>query len=167
MTPRLRRRPRPGFTLLEVTVVMVALGVLMALGAELIVAALRADAVGAAADARATLRGELAREFRRDVAGAESAPDKLGDVAAGPDRMILQMPGGAAVVYEWGETGLTRTERGGDGDARRALPLGPGRPRVEFARPKDGLVTLRLVESPKAGPARVTDLSAALGRDLR
>lgn len=166
MTPRPNTR-RPGFTLLEMTVVMVALGVLMLLGAELIVGAIRADGVGAAADTRATLRGELGRSFRRDVAGAEAAPDTLGDAAAGPDHLILQMPGGAAVVYEWRDDKLTRTERGADGEARRALPLAPGRVRVEFARPKDGLVTLRLVEAPRAGPERVTELSAALGGDLR
>jgi prepilin-type N-terminal cleavage/methylation domain-containing protein len=168
MTSRSRTRPRSGFTLLEMTVVMLALGVVMLLGAELIVAGLKADGAGVAADTRAALRGELAREFRRDVAGAESAPDQLGDAAAGPDRLIRQMPGGAAVVYEWRDDKLTRAERGGgDGEARRVLPLAPGRARVEFARPKDGLVTLRLVESPKAGAERVTDLSAALGGNLR
>jgi hypothetical protein len=165
MTPR--RRTRPAFTLLEVTVVLATLGVVMFLGVELLIAAQRAGGVGAAADARITLRGELGRAFRHDVAGAESAPDKLGDAAAGPDRLILGMPGGVTVVYEWRDDRLTRTERGKAGEATRALPLGAARARVEFVRPKDGLVTLRLVETPKAGADRVTELSAALGGDLR
>jgi hypothetical protein len=148
-------------------VVMWALGIAFVLGAQLIVAALRAGGVGEAADTRTTRRGDLARLFRADVARAEAAPDTLGDAAAGPDRLLLKLPGGTVVTYEWKADGLVRTERTADKEARRPLPLGTDRVRVEFPRPKDGLATLRLVEAREGGPDRTTDISAALGGDLR
>ena len=158
---------RAGFTLTEMVVVMWAMGIALVLGAQLIVAGFRAGGIGEAADARTTRRGALARQFRGDVARAEAAPDTLGDAAAGPDRLLLQLPGGTVVTYEWTDGGLVRTERAGDKEARRPLPLGADRVRVEFPRPKDGLVTLRIIETRQHAPDRTADVSAALGGDLR
>ena len=167
MTLRPTGRRRPGFSLLEMVVVLWALGIVAFLGTELIVAGCKTGGMSAAADTRAVLRGELAQQFRADVARADATPDKLGDAAAGPDCLILQLPGGTTVVYRWQSESLTRTERTGDREVRRPLPLTPTGLRVEFLRPKDGLVTLRLTETPEMGPARVADVAAALGGDLR
>lgn len=164
------RRPagrRAGFSLIEMTVVLWALGVIMVLGAELIVAGMRAGRVGETADTRATYRGELARVFRADAARAEAAPEKQGEVEADPARLFLRLAGGTTVTYEFADGALVRTERTGDKEVRRALPLGPGTVRVEFPRPASGVAVLRLVETPKAGPARTSEIAAALGGDLR
>lgn len=166
MTPRPTGR-RAGFTLTEMVVVMWALGVALSIGALLLVSATRAGSLGASADTRATLRGELGRTFRADAARAEAAPDKLGDVAAGPQRLFLRLPGDTVVTYEWADGKLLRTERKGDEETRRTLPLPSAHVRVEFPRPKDGLATLRLVETPPGGTERTADVSAALGGDLR
>ena len=160
---------RRGFTLLEMLVVMWAMSIALLLGTQLIVAVLKVGRVGQDADTRAAQRAELAREFRGDVAQAEATPDRLGDVSAGPERLVLRMPGGTAVVYRWREKVLERVERIGDRETSRAFPVGSKLSRVEFRRPKDstGVVTLRMIETTKEGRERVTDLSAALGGDLR
>jgi len=168
VTPRPTGR-RAGFTLTEMVVVMWAMGIALALGVQLLVVGVRAGKLGETADTRHAHRAELGRVFRADVARAEAAPDKHGDTAAGADRLILRLPGGTVVTYEWSAAGLIRTERTGEKEARSALPLGParGRERVEFPRPKDGLVTLRLVETMPNGTDQTADVSAALGGDAR
>ena len=158
---------RAGFTLTEMVVVMWAMGIALAIGAQLLVAATRAGALGESADSRAALRAELGRVFRADAARAEAAPDQLGDAAAGPQRLILRLAGGTVVTYEWADGRLLRTERAGGEESRRALPLGSPRVRAEFPRPTDGLVTLRLVETRPNGTEQVSDVSAALGGDVR
>lgn len=167
MTPRPAGR-RAGFTLTEMVVVMWGMGVALALGTQLLVAATRAGALGESADARAARRGELGRVFRTDAARAEAAPDKLGAAAAGPQRLFLRLPGGTVVTYEWADGALLRSEKTGDADeTRRTLPLSSPRVRAEFPRPANGLVTLRLVETTPNGSERAADVSAALGGDLR
>ena len=160
---------RRGFTLLEVLVVMWAMSIALLLGTQLIVAALKVGRIGQDADTRAAQRAELAREFRGDVARAEAAPDRLGDVAAGPQCLILRMPGGTAVVYRWEGNVLKRVERTGDRETVRVFPLGAKLSRVEFRRPAGGagVGTLRTTEATKEGRERTADLSAALGGDLR
>lgn len=166
MTPRLTGR-RAGFTLTEMVVVMWAMGIALALGTQLLVAATRAGGLGEAADTRAARRGELGRVFRTDAARAEAAPDTIGDAAAGPQRLFLRLPGGTVVTYEWADGALLRTERTGDAESRRTLPLSSPRVRAEFPRPANGLVTLRLIEATPNGSEQTADVSAALGGDLR
>lgn len=166
MTPRPAGR-RAGFTLTEMVVVMWAMGIALALGTQLLVATMRAGTLGEAADTRAARRTELGRVFRTDVARAEAAPDKVGDTAAGPQRLFLRLNGGAVVTYEWAAGALVRTEKSGDAETRQALPLSSPRVRAEFPRPANGLVTLRLVESLPNGTEQAADVSAALGGDLR
>src|SRR5438874_9061798 len=98
-----RRSParREGFTLIELLVVMSVLIMSLVLGATLLLAAMRADQAGAATLRRLAWRAELIDQFRADVARAAAAPERLGDLAAGPACLILQMPGGAHVVYRW------------------------------------------------------------------
>lgn len=160
---------RGGFTLLEMQAVMFAMGVALFLGTQLIVAALKVERIGRAADTRLARRAELARDFRGDVARAAAAPDQLAGLSAGPTNLILRMSGGTTVVYRWQNGMLERVERTSEAEAVRPYPSGPELSRVEFRRPKEGrgLVTLRLIESAKGGQERVVDLSAALAGDLR
>jgi hypothetical protein len=163
-------RPRPGFTLTEIVVVTWGLGVCMLIGGALIVTTLKADRAGEAAMNRLSVREALASRFRADVARAEAAPERLGDLAAGPACLLLQMPGGSSVVYRWEEGTLERIERGGDGrDMRQTMPAGPAVTAVDFLRSggKGVLITLRISEAPGRGPTRRAELSAALGGDQR
>jgi prepilin-type N-terminal cleavage/methylation domain-containing protein len=166
MTPRPTGR-RAGFTLTEMVVVMWALGIALGLGTQLLIAATRAGALAEGADTRAARRGELGRVFRDDAARAEAAPDKLGDAAAGPQRLFLRLTGGTVVTYEWADSALLRTERTGDAESRQTLPLSSPRVRVEFPRPANGLATLRLIETLPNGTEVAADVSAALGGDVR
>ena len=166
----MRTRPpgsRAGFTLTEIVVVMWAMGIALGLGTQLLIAATRAGGLGEAADTRAARRGELGRVFRTDAARAEAAPDKLGEAAAGPQRLFLRLSGGTVVTYEWADGALLRTERTGAAETRQTLPMSSPRVRAEFPRPANGLATLRLVETTPNGTDVTADVSAALGGDLR
>jgi hypothetical protein len=160
---------RAGFTLLEVSVVMAAMIIALVLGATLLLAALRADQVGAATLRRLAWHAELTDQFRADVAGAVAAPDRLGALARGPDCLILRTPGGAHVIYQWRDGRLDRTVRTGENEVRRPVPVESEGVTVEFDRPAGDrpLITLRLVETPARGAPRRTEVSAALGGDLR
>jgi hypothetical protein len=169
----MRRQPhgtrRAGFTLLEVLVVMWAMTLALGLGAALFVAALRADQVSAVTLRRLSHWGELADQFRADVAEAVAAPDRLDALTRGATCLILRTPGGTHVVYQWEKGQLERIVRAADGETRRVVPVGSKDVRVEFGY-TDGdrpLITLRLLESPVRGVAWPTEVSAALGGDLR
>jgi type II secretory pathway pseudopilin PulG len=150
-------------------VVMIVLGVCMALGAGLIVTSLKAGKVAEATDNRVSRRQELSRQFRDDVARASASPQKHGELAAGPALLILQKPGDSSVVYRWENKKLERIERIGEKETRRLVPVGPEGTEVEFVRPSEGtgLVTLRTTEPSGSGPAKRSELSAALGGNLR
>jgi hypothetical protein len=156
--------------LVEVLVVMAGLSVAVMFGTVLILTTLKTEQTAEAAADRVSRRQELARQFRDDVAQAESAPDKLGDLTAGPACLILRTPSGSAVVYQWQkEDGvLERIQRIGDKETHKQIPIGLKETGVEFVRPGElGVFTLRISEQPKNGPARRSDLSAALGGNLR
>jgi prepilin-type N-terminal cleavage/methylation domain-containing protein len=163
MTTHSRHR-RAGFSLIEMSVVMFALGVAVAAGGAVLLTATKSARVGAGTLQRITWRADLAEGFRADVAAADAAPDRLGEWAAGPGCLILRHPGGKRhVVYQWGENRLTRTERGEDG-AGPSRPVPTGGAAVEFSRPAGDrpMLTLRLTE-----PARRSEVVAALGGELR
>jgi len=158
-----------GFTLIEACVAMWAMSITLMLGATLLLAAMRADQVGAATLRRLTWWAELADEFRADVGRAATAPDQLGELARGPSCLILRMSDGSHVVYRWHEEQLVRTVQSADGETRRAMPVGNWEASVEFAR-TDGdrpLLTLTVIESPNPGTPRRTAISAMLGGDVR
>lgn len=161
-----RRTSRGGFTLVEMLIVMAALGVCMAMGTALILTTLRADKVGEGVSNRVSRRAELGRQFRADVSRAGAASDTLGDHTAGPTHLILAMPGGAAVVYRWDGYTLERVERTTAGETRRTVPVGPEGTTVELVRAA-GVVTLRIAEPAANGPARRAEISAALGGGRR
>lgn len=159
MTPH-RNRRRSGFTLLEMTAVMVILTILLAVGGSLIVSAIRVDATGLSAHQRLTGRAALADRFRTDVSSATTAPDRVGNIVAGPTTLLLEVRGGH-VVYEWKEGRLERIEILGEAETRQTLPTGTVTT-VEFVR--SPLVKMRLTEPTKRGPTRF-DVSAALRGD--
>lgn len=164
------RRRRAGFTLLELSVVLWAVGVCMVAAGAILMTALRADQAGQATVNRLSGRAALAEQFRADVSGAESAPDELDDLAAGPACLLLQMPGGARIAYRWENGSLERIERGMDArELRRTLPVGPKGTSIEFIRTagKSGVIILQIAEPSKEGPVKRTQLAATPGRDLR
>ncbi len=175
--PGAPRGRRPAFTLVEILVVMAGLGVAVAFGTVLILTTLKAEHTAEAAADRISGRQELVRQFRDDVNQAESAPDKLGDLAdlsAGPACLILQMPKGSTIIYQWQKENnkLERIVRTGDKETRSQAPIGLKETSVEFVRPAKGkadvdVFTLRLSEPQKIGAARRSDISAALGGNLR
>ena len=154
---------------MEMLVVMGAFGVCLFLGSTLIVTALKVSRIGEAAANQVSRRQDLARHFRDDVARAETAPDKLGALAAGPGCLILQMPGGSAISYQWGNETLERSERIDGKETRQQVPIGPTGTRVEFISPsaKNGIVTLRISDPVKNGSSKRSDISAAIGGDWR
>ena len=114
MTGRRRDRTahsarRGGYTLIEVTVVLWALAVALALGATLLLAVLRASQVGAGTLRELARRTELADQFRADVARAATTPDRFGELTAGPTCLILRTTDGKVVAYRWHEGDLERS----------------------------------------------------------
>lgn len=162
------RRGRTGFTLIEMLTVMGALSVVMALGATLLLAAMRSDQVAASTLRGLAWRAELADQFRADVAAADTIPDRLGELARGPACLILHRPDGDHVVYRWREGQLERVVHAGGQETRWLVTVGENVV-VEFGQPVGTrpLVTLRLVETPARGVARRTEVSAALGGDVQ
>jgi prepilin-type N-terminal cleavage/methylation domain-containing protein len=162
---------RGGFTLLEMTVVMWALGLLLLLGMVTLLGAMRVQKAAATSQERLAVRSALADQFRADVGAAAAASDRLGEWAAGPQCLILRAAGDRHVIYRWREERLERGERAGEGEvAWRRVALGSDGGAVEFTRAGSGgrVITLRLTEPRGGGKAsRATDISAALGGDLR
>lgn len=168
MKKRMKRR-RIGFTLIEMTCVMACLTVLMLAGVGLIVLTLKTGRMGEATADRLILRDTLAKQFREDVASAESAPDKLGDLVSGPTLLILRMPDGTTIIYRIEEDGCERIEQKGDLETSRRLTLGSKNSKSEFLKPPAGskLITLRIEDASGRGPSKVNELSSALGGNSR
>src|SRR2546428_7182854 len=103
-----RAVPRGGFTLIEVMVVMFAMTIAFGFGATLLLAALRIDQAGAATLRLMAWRTELADQFRADVARADAASERLGELTRGPACLILHRPDGTHVVYQWQDERLER-----------------------------------------------------------
>lgn len=161
---------RRGFTLMEMVVVFFALGVGMFVGGALLLTASKVERSSEVASERMSRRLDLARQFRDDVARAQSAPQKFRNITAGPALLILQMPGQSTIVYQWENDELERFERKGEIETmRQSLPIASKGTTVEFIRPpnKEGIVSLRLTEPAGRGPARQTEFSAALGGNTR
>jgi type II secretory pathway pseudopilin PulG len=167
-----RSRPvvRRGFTLTEIVVVIWGLGICLLIGGALIVTTMKANRAGEAAMNRLSVREALANQFRADVARAETAPERLGDLTAGPACLLLQTPRGSSVVYCWQDDKLERIDRDGDGrEMLQRVPVGPTVTAIEFIRSggKAALITLRISEVSGRGPTRRAELSAALGGEQR
>jgi len=160
---------RAGFTLLEMVIVMWGLAAAMLIGGALILTTTKANRMGETTWGRLNVRADLAKQFRLDVGRAEAAPDKLDDQTAGPNCLILRMPGGSTVVYRLEPDGLMRVSRAGGRESTRVVQVGAAGAQVAFVRPTSptGVVTLRITEPRQVGAAAVSEISAALGGALR
>jgi prepilin-type N-terminal cleavage/methylation domain-containing protein len=162
------RRPRRGFTLVEMVVVLAALGLVLLLVAGILVGVLRTEQMVAGVSHRLTLESALADQFREDVALASAAPETLGEQTAGPELLILRLAEEKYILYCWHEGILERFEVAGTKMSAHPMPLGDDRVSVEFSRSAGGRVlSLRLVEPGRGNQKREVEFAAALGGDLR
>ena len=162
----------PGFSLLELVMVMTMLSVLLLVIAATLWGAVRIERADSAAFQRMTIQSRLADQFREDAGFAVSAPLELGELTASPTCLILKMADNRHVTYQWKDDRLKRSETAGDGRFDRGLPTGGEHVSVMFARSgrDGGVVTMRLIESRGRGRSRrdhPVEISAALGCDLR
>jgi prepilin-type N-terminal cleavage/methylation domain-containing protein len=162
--------PRPGFTLVEMSLVLAGLGLLLLIGTAILIGAVRMERANAVAQRRLTDRAALAEQFRDDVGGADATPERVGKLTAGPTCLILRRADGGHVVYRWHAGRLERSEPASPGASRPPRAVGPEFVGVEFKREGagHGLVTLSLSEPGEfGGPVQPFVLSAALAGDQR
>jgi hypothetical protein len=148
--------------LLELVAIMAALQVFLAIMVGLLWAAIRVERSTAADFQRTLAQGNLADQFRTDVAGATSV-----EIGADRKQLLLVQPDAKKLIYRYDREKLERSA----GAATQILPLGVEEAAVEFTRSADGrLITLRLT-APR-GPASAqraehVDITAALGGNVR
>ena len=162
---------RPAFTLLEILVVMGAMGIVMLLATATLLGAFRIQGGVAAVFQRLTVQAALADQFRQDVDRATAAPDRFDNQSANSTCLILRMANGAHVVYRWDAHKLTRSEFAARSKSERVLPLGGNRATVEFIRAAaDPRRVTLLLREPRGQPPRARhplEISATLGSDLQ
>lgn len=167
-TQRARVRRRSAFTLIEIMVVMWALGLLLMVGAVLIAGTLRVRQAAASAFNTLNARTELADRFRADVHRAVLAPDASGSWTAGPTCLLLRQPDGGHIVYSWKDGRLERIEL--PSNQSRPLSVGSTGTVVEFLRSGEDrrLLTMQLSPPrPRGAPSTALEITAALGGDRR
>jgi type II secretory pathway component PulJ len=168
---RRRSAPRrPGFSLIEICVVLAALALALSMLAVALGGALRLERASSAALERLGAHRDLANQFRADVAQAAEAPQRWHDTEAGPTCLILRMGKDRHVVYRWDGDRLARFDHSGDEAHRRDFGLGGGPAAVEFDRSRVGgrLLTLRVFAVARdGGRVPAAEITAALGGDLQ
>lgn len=169
LAPGVPRSRRPGFTLIEMCMVMAALALLSGVAAVALVGALRLQRSSADALDRMSAWRDLADQFRADVAGATAVPERRGDDVAGPACLLLTLGAEDQVVYRVEGERLVREEYVGGARHRREVARGKGLTAFEFERADGGrLVTLRLFTLGADGRRRpAVAFAAALGGDLQ
>jgi prepilin-type N-terminal cleavage/methylation domain-containing protein len=161
---------RSGFTLLEVLIVIWALGMLMFIGVGALVGAMKVEQAAGSAYLRLASRNALADQFRSDVAEATQAPDSVDKAKASATCLILSMADGGRVIYRWNNGELERLANNKMGSSRRPVPVGRSVTGVEFVREGDvgRIISLRISETRgSAKDQRQTTIVAALGGDSR
>jgi hypothetical protein len=110
----------------------------------------------------------LAEEFRADVSRAESAPEAWQRYQAGPQTLILRMPGGSHVVYHPYEEGWERRALENGKLTAHNLPLESSDVEMEFVRGAR-TITIRLhrLLRGRRVPGQAVEIAAALGGDAR
>lgn len=157
------RNTRPGFTLVEMLVVMSVLGVLMGAGVVFLAGLMRLEGMASRSMTASLQVPRLVTRWRDDVHAARALPAEHGGRKAGADRLILEGPAGT-VVYTVGREWVERSAPGpGPKVERYALP-GPG----STARFESRGPLLALVLSDKVHGSMVArcEAVAALGMDL-
>ena len=125
---------RTGFSLVELLVVMFAIGVLLLLLTNILLAIVRTEYAGIEAFDRMHKEAELADLFRGEVAAATSVPDFDEDFKASPLCMLLKKEDGVLVVLRCMDGVLERVALAGAEREVRAFPLESEETRVEFER---------------------------------
>lgn len=159
---RLPVRPRAGLALLEMMMLLMALSLAIALGAALLVVAMRANSQAAESLLRLTAEQTLADRFRKDVAAASTVmfpPDRERESTVSGE-IILRRSDTEQVTYRFDNGKLVRVERVGEKVTRDELPVGTGIRSVSFRR-GEGTVTMRLQS------VTAQDITAAVGGDRR
>src|SRR5437764_943585 len=100
---------RRGFTLLELTVVMTAVSLALALASLILWGGMRLERVAAGGLQTLGARQALADQFRTDVAAAQDAPDHWQETVAGPACLILGSGDHRYVIYTWHDQRLERS----------------------------------------------------------
>jgi type II secretory pathway pseudopilin PulG len=161
-------RRRTAFTLIEILGVMFMITILLGFGMTLLLTAMRADQAASAMLRDVSRNAELADQFRSDVARADVAPEHLGEFTAGPTCLILGS-GGSHVIYQWKDRRLTRTERGTGPETTRPIAINPEDTTLKFSRTNGPrpVINVKVIETPDRGSPRTTEISAALGGDVR
>jgi len=161
---------RPGFSLLEIALVLTMLAVVMLLSAAVIVGAFRIEQATSASLNRQSHIVTLADQFRADVSQAVTAPDRVNQITAGLACLILRNVDGRQVVYRWNSDRLERSELVDASETSRRVLIGSEYGTFEFSRAgKDRqILTLRLLPFAGSGSMkRPIEISAALGGDLQ
>ncbi len=160
---------RPAFTLFEITVVLALLGLVMTLVITTVIGLFKMENVEAISSQRLSAHLALADRFRADVARAIGAPDKMEKFSAGDRCLILRNHDRSAIVYSWDKNQLMRWEITPASQSKKTLPVPGDQAAVEFHRsgPDQRLLTLRVVQTRRHGPAYVVEFAAALGGDLQ
>lgn len=167
-------RPRRGYALIEMILVIGALVVILGLCASLIHLLMRLDRASRDHLAESGIRERLARQLRSDVRAASTA--KVGQEqpgAAGPNWLVLHGPGDRVINYVSGGGGIIRTEHDGPRLVRQEAYRLPSKAVPRFAvRAERGsdFVVLELVRKPAQadmGRPRVAEYVALLGREAR
>lgn len=167
-------RPRSGFALVEMMVLIISLAAGMTLGGATLILALQTERAVDQTYHTLVQRRTLAEQFRTDVSRATATPERtyLGEdeVFASPTCLILEGPGKQQVVYLWLSGHLERVQVKGGQALWQRLPVGAKAAGLELSQAsgRESLITLRLKEATRnGGPARHFELSAALGGDWR
>jgi prepilin-type N-terminal cleavage/methylation domain-containing protein len=161
------KHARKGFSLLEMTAVLMLVGIVLVFSATIFHGGFRIERANSAAFRRLMHEHELADRFRADVAETIATPEVWGDFEAGWACLILQKRDRHHVAYYQGrDKRLKRFEQDGDRETDATLPLGDGPLVLEFLR--DGrLVTLRIEEARKPALPLVRHIAAALPRGVK
>lgn len=164
---------RAAFSLVEALVAMAVLMLILTVAGATILAAFRTYHSDSAQFDRMLAQNNLADRLRADVAGALSAPEKLGEDRAGAAQLLLRRADDKVIIYRIQDRQVVREVLGGAASPlKQVFPTGGDHARLSFHRScKDKrLITLRWTQPvgpQSAAVPRTVEFSAALGGDLR
>lgn len=161
---------RAGFTLIEMVVVLGLLVVLMAVGSAALAELLQVRKAAGKTQERLVRRGELADQFRADVALAVATPLANEYYRASPTCLILQLANHRQIVYQWTDGRLERLLIETGRTKRRPFDLGDDVTAVQFSHDKAGSQLIELTVTEMVGKRKLerqSTIAAALGGDVR
>jgi type II secretory pathway pseudopilin PulG len=169
MKPTLRRRP--GWSLLELLVVITAVSAMLTLAAMLIFQTLKVGQDERSSTVAAAALERLGGDLRADARAAS------GPLVLAPTRLVLPAPEGRSIEYTLDRRVALRTVRKGEKVERREQYRWPRGTAGRFEPMRDGPaegVALALVPDEAASPTRSPDapyrgfrIEALAGRDTR